>query len=151
MQYITNNVLDEVRRIVRVLFLLLIASLLGGKKTNSWSHYPWKWNPNLEWAFLRSTGGSDFLFNKVCLEERSSRTNLNKLKSDFLWGKWNFDEGMYSLVVLRHKTRRLYRQASQAWSSLICEDLHDQFATFCWIQMVNSNVLIVAKPWQQMW
>lgn len=87
----------------------------------------------------------------VCLEERSSRTNLNKLKSDFLWGKWNFGERMYSLVILRLKTRRLYQSASQAWSSLICEDLLDQFATFCWIQMVNSNVLNVAKPRQQMW
>jgi len=134
-----------------VLFLLPVACLFGKKKKqNSWSHYSWNGIPILNEPSWDQLVDLTFYLT-VCLEERSSRTNLNKLKSDFLWGKWNFGERTDSLVILRLKTRRLYQLASQAWSSLICEDLHDQFATFCWIQMVNSNVLNVAKPRQQMW
>lgn len=66
-----------------VLFLLLIACLLGGKKKKTLGVYSWKWNPNLEWAFLRPTGGSDLLFNKSVLKKGAQEQIWTNLKATF--------------------------------------------------------------------
>jgi hypothetical protein len=55
----------------------------GKKKKNSWSYYSWKWNPNLEWAFLRPTGGSDFLFSKSVLKKGAQEQIWTNLKATF--------------------------------------------------------------------